>query len=354
MRPTTIILVLLLILPLFALADAPPSLTNFQQFYGIVKELPSVMPLLKAKVGDNTYTTGLASDGRFGYAQVFKVFGNNGDTVNFYVANLAGLEVPAGKTTFTGGAVTNIELKYNSTETAAGTSTTATNATTAPATTAPTNGGTLPPSSTITGTEDLPPGQCRQSWECRLWSDCINSRQTRGCYRIDQCDQLQAADIVNYTISMPKPDETRACQTEAEAEVPAPIIASNRICVPGSKRCLGTQLQQCTVGGESWNTLQSCLLGCDSGMLRCHDQSTLGGSVKQKPAPPLWQFLLVGILAVIILTGGLAFFLYHKKYAPAKNYVKQCKEQGFSDFQIRSKLVEQGWDATKIDKMLKS
>ncbi|MBU0459794.1 MAG: hypothetical protein KJ771_03215, partial [Nanoarchaeota archaeon] len=247
MKTTTIIIVLLLTLPILTLADTPPSLTDFQQFYGTVSEMPSGTYYLRAKVGTITYNTAIATDSKFGYTEVFKVNGTTGDEIEFFVYAFGSEGTPAGTTTLIGGAVSSITLVYNSTGAVTTTDTTATSTTTG------TTGGSSSSSSGITGTENLPPGQCRMNWECRLWSDCLNSQQSRICIRIDQCDQLQALDLVNFTISMPKPDETRACQVAT-----TPSVASNRICAAGSKRCLGTQVQQCASTGESWNTLQSC------------------------------------------------------------------------------------------------
>ena len=354
MKPINIIvLVLLLTVSGLALADNPPSLTTFEQFYGTVSGLPSAMPLLKAKVGANTYTTSLAADGKFGYAQVFKVFGASGDVVNFSVANLAGLEVPAGTVAFVGGAVSRLELVYNystgasassAASTAATNDTSVTNDTSTTTSSGSTTRGDVS-SSTLNETEELPPGQCRQSWECRLWSECVNGQQIRQCYRIDQCDQLQTAGTVNFTISMPKPDEARACQMEAVV----PPAGTLRICSPSNKRCLGAQLQQCADSGESWNTLQGCPWGCDSGTSSCNSAPA---AAEQKPVS-IWMFVLIGVLVLSLVLGGLFSFLHYKKYAPAKNYVRQCQEQGFSDSQIKSKLVSQGWDEAKIDRMLR-
>ena len=58
------------------------------------------------------------------------------------------------------------------------------------------------------------------------------------------------------------------------------------------------------------------------------------------------------LLIVIIIL--LSFILGKKhKYAPAKEYIEEARMKGVSDTQIKSRLVDQGWDGQQIEKLLK-
>ncbi len=50
-----------------------------------------------------------------------------------------------------------------------------------------------------------PPAMCTTEWECTEWTECDNGMQTRTC-----------TEIIPGCNAGPKPDETRACETETE------------------------------------------------------------------------------------------------------------------------------------------
>ena len=108
--------ILLSLLTITTLA-APPILTNFQQFYGTVNEMPNgTYYSLNAKLGNQSFSTPIAADGKYGYSQIFKVFGS-GTTINFTVTAAGRSEVFAGTANFESGAVTLLNLQYGATTT---------------------------------------------------------------------------------------------------------------------------------------------------------------------------------------------------------------------------------------------
>lgn len=185
---------------------------------------------------------------------------------------------------------------------------------------------------------------CLMNWECGVWSSCINEWQTRSCLRVDNCDSLVAQGIAALTV-IPKPEEGRSC-----------VVPIARVCTPNTKRCSGTNLEQCSFDGRQWNLLQSCPLGCNSFTLQCREETPPPAeTVEEERKPfPAW---IIYLIAALVLAGGVGagvfFVLRQRKDAPIKSYIKQSRGKGFPDRQIRSGLINQGWDPAKIDKLLK-
>lgn len=414
MKYLTIVVVLMTIMAAGAAAENPPSLTAFHQFYGKIIGLPDGNFQLKAIVSKNSYvvsdkeyTTPIASDGKYGYPPyTFKVLGDDGDSIDFYLVDQLGSEISIGATTFVSGTIeqkyftypgyvppplpecndgddndgdglidlddsgcisTNDNDEINLPPTTSyqcsdgidndgdikidypsdiGCSSSSDNDETNPAASS-TSSGTKSNSGSSSGSTSqiTTPGTCTQSWECGNWGLCRDNQQSRICYRVDNCDQVLSQNPATAVQSVPKPSEQQPCQSA--------ILVSSTICSSGFKRCLGTQLQQCSADGKQWNTLQTCSYGCDSVLLECKEASVLKSPTQQPTTTPKWMYYLLGsvvLLAVIIL---VIFNLVHqKKFTPAKNYIAQCRSRGFSDTQIKTRLVQEGWDAGKISKLM--
>ncbi len=346
---------LALVLVLLAAAVEPPSLTNFQQFYGTVSSLPSGSFTLKAKIGTIEVTTPIAADGKYGQAEVFKVTATGNPTIYFYVVSSLGAETNVRNVTYQSSALSELNLAY-------------------PAPPVPSGGGAEPGAGNGTGagavndtgtdtgtgttsrmrrnettrrnvTTTTTPTTCLQSWQCGSWSLCRDSRQTRVCYRVDNCEVLKTQGAV--VTQIPKPLETQAC---LEEEVAAPSLPQI-VCTANAKRCEGMRLQQCSPDGTQWGLLQSCANGCDSLALECKT-APISPPV-QKPLP-VWIYYLAGsvVLAALIII-VLVSLLGKKKYSPLKDYITQSRIKGYSDAQIRSRLIDEGWPAGKVDKFLK-
>jgi len=333
--------ILLSLLTITTIAS-PPILTNFQQFYGTVSNLPNGTGyFLNAKLGNLTFTAPIAANGQYGYAIIFKVFGS-GTTINFTVTAEGRSAVPAGTTTFDSGAVTLLNPRYNDSTPLDTTPGTPSDTPSSSSSSSSSSGGGISTGGT------LKPNQCRQNWICGFWNDCLNDQQTRSCYRDDQCAALTLSGEVNETLPMPKPVEFRDCETPA---APAP----QQICSPNSQRCLGQQLQECLYDGKSWNTLEFCQEGCDPIRLSCR---TLAPPQVEKPFSfpviPVWIYLAAGALILIAIVGGMILIVHkNSKYAPAKEYIKTCRDKYISDSQIKAKLLGEGWDEKAVDKLLK-
>src|SRR3989344_5135408 len=236
------------------IADNPPSLTDFQQFYGTVHNAPSGSTL-NAGIGTRTFTTAIAADGRYGYSPTFKVFAQSGSIVFSVVSN--GLETTVGSATYENRASTNLDFTFVAGSGAPASSFVCNG--TAPGNAALCSGddqsltanisrtlvatcgtnkceyncnsgyflnnsicvqnssASSTTSSTSSNDDHLStaeqrarergrfnrtiPDPCMQSWNCGLWSSCSSGTQTRSCVRIDQCDQLLAQRMAtNITI----------------------------------------------------------------------------------------------------------------------------------------------------------
>jgi len=93
-----------------------------------------------------------------------------------------------------------------------------------------------------------------------------------------------------------------------EAVPPVPT----QICTAGTKRCLGDSLQQCSGDGTKWETLESCVYGCDSAALKCKEKpAALPTGLEEIP----WT-LIAGVVIVAALV-VVAAVVYLKKFRKA-------------------------------------
>lgn len=314
---------------LSVLAESPPSLTSFHQFYGTIMELPANQTFtLKATVGANSFTTPVTIEGKYGYSPTFKVQGVNDAIIVFGVIDQINIEKTIGRFTYKNGVVTELSLNYSYIETEPSAS----------------NRTQKKENKTIiTSTQPTSPKTCTQSWECGDWGLCRDSQQSRICYRVDNCDQLKVQGQVSDIVSIPKPPEQQSCQPE----VAEPVAT---ICSPELKRCLGTQLQQCSSDGKQWFTLQACLNGCDAITIECN--AAPSAPHKEQSSNALWYYLLGSLLLIVVISAVAGSILHLRKYAPAKKYITICRKQGLPDQKTKIKLVDAGWDSGKVDALL--
>lgn len=67
------------------------------------------------------------------------------------------------------------------------------------------------------GGESTIPGLCIEVWECTIWDDCANGKQTRSCNDLNKCGTTRV-----------KPIETRTCSSNNEQTLPGqPSVASS-------------------------------------------------------------------------------------------------------------------------------
>ena len=195
--------------------------------------------------------------------------------------------------------------------------------------------------------------KCRQTWSCRDWSDCLGGVETRTCSRIDECDEKLRTNDIGEIISVAKPSEQRACEGTVPTTTTPPTTTLTPVCQPNKQRCMGKQLQSCSLDGQSWQTKEICSGTCDSLTLSCRDGELIPPADK-KGAIPAWLFPVLGALGFLIgIIAAVIVLQQRKKYAPAKEYVSKSRARGVSDQQIKSKLIGQGWDAEKVDSLLK-
>jgi len=322
-----------------------PSLTNYHQFYGRITGLPATGSFtLRLQAGTGSVvTTAVASDGKYGYAEVVKVAGTAGDKVVFTVVTSAtGAPVRVGEEPYVGGKVQNKELNYG---------------------VSPPLPPPSPPSSPPETSPDSSPGRrsrdrdrdstvaaptgrpaCLQSWDCSIWTVCAGGSQTRTCIRSDTCDaQLTRREVSGIT-PIGKPLEQQSCSG----------AAGTVVCPTNSKRCVGNNLQQCSTDGATWITVESCPQGCNPVTFSCRT-APVKTVVSEPPIP--WVPIGAGAGGLILIIAIVLIVLHLKKSGsslqPVREYIFEAKRKGFSDEVIKMKLVAQGWDAEKIEKVLR-
>ena len=199
-----------------------------------------------------------------------------------------------------------------------------------------------------------PPTTCSYNWECSGYGSCIGGTQTQTCRRIDSCDSQQNVQKIP-TLS---PPTQRSCQSGYTPPTYTPPTQTDaQICTPYKKRCFGEDVQRCSADGKTWDSVETCFTSCNSITASC-EQETTPLTTKPSSSPPSsssgWLLPLIG--SVILLAGIGVFFVYHvnqKKFAPVKEYITDSRARGYDDVQIRSRLIGEGWDSAKVDKMLK-
>lgn len=203
MKPA-ILLIFLFLLAVPGLGELPPAMFDFQQFYGSVSGISATGYKIRAQVSSAQFETSLAANGQYGYSPTFKVTGQNGQQINFYVIAPSGAATAIGSpATYQNRATTRLDFTYN----------------------APSQQQQQPPPATVCGNNiregseacdgtDLTGQTCASQvgtgstgalnctssctfnttqctaaltncWQCNDWGQCRNNNQTRTCARVD-------------------------------------------------------------------------------------------------------------------------------------------------------------------------
>ena len=318
---------------------APPSPLPipFHRFHGQVTGLPEGTFTLRAKVGGVTLnSTSLDNAGSFD----FSINTTGTPSVVFYVVH-NDQEVPVGSSRYQNGGTTELGFQYTAPPVTPPTNQTSNATTPARNQTQATTNQTIP----TNVTNRTATGNCTQSWECGDWSLCRNSQQTRVCYRSDTCDQQLSQGRIGTVLPITKPTEQRTCQEPA-------ATAPTQYCSPGSKRCLGSELQQCVADGSQWQTQTTCPNGCSSLTFECKPEIT-APPVQQQPSSN-WIYYLIGSLVLLgVIATVIIVIINQRKFAPAKEYIEESRVEGISDQQIKTRLLSQGWEAQKVHQFLR-
>ena len=337
--------IILLLSLVLAQEEDPPSLTDFQQFYGQINQLPAGSNTLLARIGGASFSTAVANDGRYGYSPVFKITGQNGQEIIFVLRTQDGTETILGTHQYQNGQVTRKDFTYGlrTQEVQENQSSATSNETETDTETSSSTSGSR---RNQTGTSSSPTNICTQEWSCSGWSDCQGGTQTRLCERIDNCDdRLFAGENITITsVSVPTPQQS--CGVVEE-----PQLA--QICQSNLRRCSGKLLQKCSSDGLNWETTETCSGQCDSLTLSCRDLTPSTTTTTSKGIP-VWLYPVVGgIVMLVIVVGATLYFYNKKKYRPVKEYIAQSRSSGISNEQIKARLVTRGWDPRKVDSLLK-
>ncbi len=110
------------------------------------------------------------------------------------------------------------------------------------------------------------------------------------------------ASLINET-------ETEVYAESLEEEVAPP--SPEKICTPNAKRCVGDELQKCSVNGTAWEIIETCEWGCDTEVLDC----------KEKPAVApetdyTWLYITIVAIAIALISVGIYWKKYREKGTP--------------------------------------
>ena len=170
-----------------------------------------------AQTEDLLFDTPITVNKTYGQKKKFAVYGENNTIIQFFVNDTFILNY----TLLDGG---NTELNL-----------------TIPSTVTTTDGGAQPaaaPSGSPSGGSGGSPGygpskettlgeipsNCYYQWSCAEWSSCFGGEQTRTCERVDNCDELSAANPSLTVIAYPTDAESKKCalpKKEAMPKTPA-------------------------------------------------------------------------------------------------------------------------------------
>lgn len=160
-------------------------------------------------------------------------------------------------------------------------------------------------------------GKCLEDWKCDPWSLCINGKQARECKDAKFCN--------NYYPNIPKPSEISSCTLTLEEKEKE------------------QQAQKEEIGGE------------------IESQGLIKGKSRN---------LLIYIIIITFLIVAIASFIFRKKIFKhnekpeiddkPKNYsdkvvdlVKNIRDQGYGDYQIKEELYKKGWSKSQIDEIFR-
>ena len=348
MKSYTILLIVMMLFASMVLAENPPSLTSFEQFYGQVMGLPAGSFTLRAKVGINVVGTTAIANGKYGYAPTFKITARNNETITFVVVSSLGVETGVGTAVYQEGAATVLNFGLTSVTPSQNVSP---NQPSSPSSTGTSTSRSSSRGSTPSGNFPTPAaGTCLYNWECSSYSTCQNGEQTRTCRRVDNCDTLKTQGKVKDVIVLAKPLETQTCSSGTT--VAAPVA---KICQSGFKRCNGQQVEQCSLQGDSWQFQQLCPGRCDPLTFTCVEAPTVPTTTTATSKPlSSAPYFIGGIVLLVVVIGGLVFLLYNRqKYGPIKKYIEESRGHGYSDALIRSRLMNEGWEGDEINRFLR-
>ena len=289
--------VLIVLMAAMVFAETAPNLVEFQQYYGQVLSLPAGSYRLEASIGGRTFTTTVRADGKYGYSPTFKVYGTNTAPTTFSIVNDQGIKTVLGSAAHQNREVTLINMQYPAPAQSQATVQTNESGSVAQSTTSDTSSSSNHPRDTSLSPSSLPSQSCNQNWDCGLWSLCADTKQTRTCFRSDSCDQQLVEGKVLKVVPTLKPQEERSCVGELTGEEVGTTTSTTSICSALARRCRGTEVQQCSADGNTWQTIDSCEQGCDTTTTRCKAASVVPSS--QKPETTLWYLIGGGILIVI-------------------------------------------------------
>ena len=100
-------------------------------------------------------------------------------------------------------------------------------------------------------------------------------------------------------VSVPVCNNNSVCEPglgENASNCPADCNVTGQVCVPGTRQCSGSLLQECNPGGTGWAAVQDCTYGCGN------------GQCLEKPVGADYTFIIIMAAAVVI-----SVLFYHRK-----------------------------------------
>ena len=178
------------------------------------------------------------------------------------------------------------------------------------------------------------PCVCTESWVCGDWSTCSSGTQSRTCTDENTCGSITL-----------KPGETQSCSSGGSSGGSSGSSAST----PTQNKNAGDLAE-----------IYSEKIGDDSQKLESNVGEN-GASINSSESSGLWVYLVIGLIMVLIITGGAVYyFIYYKKGSTLNdremelfNYVQKERGKGISDQNMKRALSRSGWQQDEIDKVLK-
>lgn len=237
MRKILIMIILLGLVSVALAVDTPPILNNFEQFYGSVAGVSSTGFKVRAQISAGTpFETPIAANGQYGYSLTFKVSGQNGQTINFFIINSQGAATAVGTATaYNNMATTLLDFTYTAplpppspspppticgnnireaTESCDGTDLASQ---TCPLQVGVGSTGTLNCTTTCTFNITLCTASTRTCWECNDWGVCRNNSRTRTCGIVD-CTMPNALRV--------EPSDEQFCPSTNQSSSSGPSVCT--------------------------------------------------------------------------------------------------------------------------------
>jgi len=205
-------------------------------------------------------------------------------------------------------------------------------------------------------------GSCIPDWSCTEWFDCIENNQTRTCNDLNFCG-----------IDNDKPIETKKCTSE---EIETPVVAEqpsmpsarscieNWKCAPWGECSDDRQTRECSDENDCGTFLNKPMLEQACIMSAVLPEEDIAAPVVEEPSS-FWSYVLWFFGIIFLGAIGLVGYAYLSMQSPSvvatqaqtlnpelSKYVFQMRSAGYSNEQIRTSLLNSGYQNETVNQYL--